>query len=60
MLSHAYFDMKDLGELRYFLELEIIKTNNGIHIHQKKYAADRLSHSQLSDNEIADTLWNLM
>lgn len=37
------FRMKDLGELTYFLGLEIIRTNLGIHIHQKKYVVDLVS-----------------
>ena len=29
-LLHKQFDMKDLGELRYFLGIEVVRTPNGI------------------------------
>lgn len=53
-LMHT-FRMKDLGLLTYFLGLEIISTNIGIHIHQKKYAEDLLSLSRLSNIKIIDS-----
>jgi len=34
------FQMKDLGDLRYFLGLEIIRTEQGIFVSQKKYVLD--------------------
>ena len=37
------FDMKDLGELPYFLGLEVIRTNEGIWLSQRQYALDMLS-----------------
>ncbi|MCO5548192.1 hypothetical protein L7F22_001650 [Adiantum nelumboides] len=38
------FDMKDLGELRYFLGIEIIHTKEGIWPSQRQYALDMLSN----------------
>ena len=39
--------MKDLGELKYFLRLEVARSHNGIHIYQIKYAIDILSETGL-------------
>ncbi|GKC64051.1 retrovirus-related pol polyprotein from transposon TNT 1-94 [Tanacetum coccineum] len=38
----SMFDMTDLGELRYFLGLEIVQTDAGIFMSQKKYVEDTL------------------
>ena len=37
------FDMKDVGELQYFLCIEIIRTNEGIWLSQRQYALDMRS-----------------
>jgi hypothetical protein len=37
------FDMKDLGELKLFLGIEVIKTAEGIWLSQRQYALDMLS-----------------
>ena len=37
------FDMKDLGELWYFLGIEIVHTPKGIWLSQRQYALDVLS-----------------
>ncbi|CAL9026864.1 unnamed protein product [Prunus brigantina] len=36
------FDMKDLGQLTYFLGLQVQYTSMGIHVNQSKYATDLL------------------
>lgn len=36
------FDMTDMGELHYFLGLEIVQTDAGIFMSQKKYVEDTL------------------
>ena len=41
------FKVKDLGELKYFLRLEVARSHNGIHIYQIKYAIDILSETGL-------------
>jgi hypothetical protein len=37
------FDMKDLGELKFFLGIEVIKTPEGIWLLQRQYALEMLS-----------------
>ena len=41
--------MKDLGELRYFLGIEIIRTEEGIWLSQRQYALDMLSKYGMAD-----------
>jgi hypothetical protein len=36
------FALKDLGQLHYFLRIEVQKTGDGIHLSQTKYALDLL------------------
>lgn len=40
---HSTFRIKDLGNLKYFLGLEVSRTNKGIHLSQRKYALDILA-----------------
>ena len=42
LLKHK-FDMKDLGKLRHFLGIEVIRTQEGIRLSQRQYALDMLS-----------------
>ncbi len=37
------FEMKDLGELRYFLGIEVIHSPKGIWLLQRQYALNKLS-----------------
>ena len=47
-LSHQ-FHMKDLGELSYFLGLEVSKTEEGIFLCQKKYVGDLLKETRIEN-----------
>ena len=48
-LMKQEFDMKDLGELRYFLGIEIVRTKEGIWLSQRQYALDMLSKYGMAD-----------
>ena len=39
------FEVKDLGQLRYFLEIEILRSPRGIVLSQRKYALDLLNET---------------
>ena len=41
--------MKDLGELCYFLGIEIMRTKEGIWLSQRQYALDMLSKYGMAD-----------
>ena len=43
------FEMKDLGELRYFLGIEVIRTPKGIWLSHRQYALDMLSKYGMAD-----------
>ncbi|MCO5614144.1 hypothetical protein L7F22_068425 [Adiantum nelumboides] len=48
-LLRKQFDMKDLGELRYFLGIEMIRNEGGIWLSQKKYGLDMLMKCGMAD-----------
>ena len=48
-LLRQKFEMKDLGDLRYFLGIEIIRTPDGIWMSQRQYAMDMLSKYGMAD-----------
>ena len=45
----SHFNIKDLGELNYFLGLEVCRSNKGIFISQKKYTTDLLQEAGLTN-----------
>jgi hypothetical protein len=47
--------MKDLGNLNYFLGLEISSSSDGFYLTQAKYISDLLSQANLTDCKIVDT-----
>ncbi|KAL4582843.1 hypothetical protein LXL04_007404 [Taraxacum kok-saghyz] len=49
------FQMKDLGNLHYFLGLEVLADTSGIYLCQAKYISDLLSRSGLTDAKVAST-----
>ncbi|XP_057505649.1 uncharacterized mitochondrial protein AtMg00810-like [Actinidia eriantha] len=49
------FEMKDLGNLSYFLGIEVLYTFDGYYLSQTKYASDLLSRAGLTDNKTIDT-----
>ena len=49
------FEMKDLGHLSYFLDLEITHSTDGLYITQAKYASELLSRAGLTDSKTVGT-----
>lgn len=52
---HHTFALKDLGELNYFLRIDVNKTSNGLHISQAKYIADILVKHKMAYNSLVPT-----
>ena len=49
------FEMKDLGRLKYFLGIEVLRSNQGIFISQRKYVLDLLAETRMIDCRPVDT-----
>nr|XP_016437648.1 PREDICTED: uncharacterized mitochondrial protein AtMg00810-like [Nicotiana tabacum] len=45
---HSSFKVKDLGELRYFLGIEVLRSKKGILLTQRKYALQLISEAGLA------------
>lgn len=41
------FSMKDLGDLHYFLGIEVVKNDNGLFLNQAKYALDMMTRADM-------------
>ena len=53
------FSLKDLGDLSYFLGVEVVKTQNGLFLGQKRYILDILIKADMDNcNPIATPLPN--
>lgn len=52
---HHEFAIKDLGDLNYFLGLEVSHTEDGLFLSQTKYAKDVLSRADLLDSKPVST-----
>ncbi|GJV33135.1 uncharacterized mitochondrial protein-like protein [Tanacetum coccineum] len=53
--SLGEFAIKDLGDLSYFLGLEVSYTNDGLFLSQAKYATDVLTRAALLDSKPVST-----
>ena len=49
------FEMKDLGNLKYFLGIQVLRSKKGIFINQKKYILDLLAETGMIDCKPAET-----
>ncbi|CAL2255571.1 unnamed protein product [Prunus armeniaca] len=49
------FKMKDLGGLKYFMGIEVARSQQGIFLSQRKYVLDLLTNIGLLDCKLADT-----
>ena len=49
------FEMKDLGHLKYFLGIEVYRSDKGIFLSQRKYALDLLQETSMLACQLADT-----
>ena len=49
------FEMKDLGALKYFLGIEVLRSKHGIFLRQRKYFLDMLAETSLLECKPADT-----
>ena len=47
--------MKDLGQLKYFLGIEVIRSNKGIFVSQRKYVLDLLAETGMLDCKPIET-----
>lgn len=53
---HHTFALKDLGELHYFLGIEVVRLANGIYLSQAKYIYDILSKHDMVNCSPVSTL----
>ena len=49
------FEIMDLGRLKYFLGIKVLRSNRGIFISQKKYVLDLLAETGILDSKPIET-----
>ncbi|KAL8129011.1 hypothetical protein V2J09_018166 [Rumex salicifolius] len=47
----SYFQMKDLGNMRYFLGIEVYRTEAGIYLNQRKYTLEMLEEARIVNSK---------
>lgn len=52
---HATFALRDLGDLHYFLDIEVLQTDTALHLNQHRYVQDLLQRSNMLDSKSAHT-----
>lgn len=52
---HKQFRLKDLGELKFFLEIEVLRSKSGVILNQRKYLLELISDMGLSGAKPAST-----
>ena len=52
---YSQFQTKGLGELKYFLEIEVSRSRKGIFLSQRKYVLDLLEETELVEAKPCDT-----
>ena len=52
----AEFEMTDLGRMKFFLGVEIVQNDEGIYIHQRKYALEILQRFEMENSNATKTL----
>ncbi|XP_039046666.1 uncharacterized mitochondrial protein AtMg00810-like [Hibiscus syriacus] len=48
-MLNSHFKMKDLGELKYFLGIEVLRSKEGILLNQRKYALQLIKYTGLEE-----------
>ena len=54
-VDHTLFEINNLGELKYFLEIEVARSRHGIFISQRKYVLNLLSETGMLGSKACDT-----
>ena len=55
LLLSKEFEIKDLGQLRYFLGMEVARSKHGISVSQRKYTLGLLQETGMLRSKLANT-----